>query len=423
MSLKIINLGYILCLSVLLFAGVKIGHAQNDNILQNPNLIRIYLDFEHNYDLDRYIRQEITFVNHVRDPLLAQVHVLITTKHTASQGQQFDLRFLGREKFTGQDQELFYFSPQSNSHDDERRGLVKIIKMGLMSYVGQVSGFDSLFVNYHSLAPGFVSEATDETWDFWVFFIDFSSGFSAQEVNREFNLRGTVRADRVTGLWKVKNEAQYEYEEEKFVEDDQELRSILKRWDVNSEVVYSLSEYWSAGFFANLNSTTYRNIKLGLSLSPAIQYNFFPWSESLHRKFLVGYMAGLRSYKYFEETIYYKMNENLLFHGVVTELEMVQPWGRIDIELQAWHYPQMHDKYSLIADTEISLRLSSNLSLYLDARLEKIHDQIYLPIGDATIDEILLKRRQLATTYDVHYWFGLSFTFGSIYNNVVNDRM
>jgi hypothetical protein len=68
---------------------------------------------------------------------------------------------------------------------------------------------------------------------------------------------------------------------------------------------------------------------------------------------------------------------------------MTKPWGNIDFEFEASQYLELRDKYSLI----------------------------YLPKGDATIDEILLKRRQLATTYDIGLTLGFRYTFGSIYNN------
>lgn len=51
-----------------------------------------------------------------------------------------------------------------------------------------------------------------------------------------------------------------------------------------------------------------------------------------------------------------------------------------------------------------------------------IHDQINLVKQDLTYDEILLQRKEIATQYEYYVNFGLSYTFGSIYNNVVNPR-
>jgi hypothetical protein len=42
--------------------------------------------------------------------------------------------------------------------------------------------------------------------------------------------------------------------------------------------------------------------------------------------------------------------------------------------------------------------------------------------GGATTEEVLLRRKELATQFSYFTSFGLTFTFGSIYNNVVNPR-
>ncbi|MDA0334911.1 MAG: hypothetical protein O2782_07090 [bacterium] len=55
--------------------------------------------------------------------------------------------------------------------------------------------------------------------------------------------------------------------------------------------------------------------------------------------------------------------------------------------------------------------------------MERINDQLSLAVGGATLEEVLLRRRELATDYKVWSRAGLSYTFGSIYNNVVNTRL
>jgi hypothetical protein len=52
-----------------------------------------------------------------------------------------------------------------------------------------------------------------------------------------------------------------------------------------------------------------------------------------------------------------------------------------------------------------------------------VRDQLYLPAGDATEEEVLLRLRQLETSYFYQVSFGVSYTFGSIYNSVVNPRL
>jgi hypothetical protein len=51
-----------------------------------------------------------------------------------------------------------------------------------------------------------------------------------------------------------------------------------------------------------------------------------------------------------------------------------------------------------------------------------IHDQLSLPRAGANKEEILLQIKQIETNYSYNVNLGLSYTFGSIYNNVVNPR-
>jgi hypothetical protein len=70
----------------------------------------------------------------------------------------------------------------------------------------------------------------------------------------------------------------------------------------------------------------------------------------------------------------------------------------------------------------MSVRLAKQLSVYFEIESEIIHDQLYLPKGDASLEDVLLRRRKLATTYEISGNIGIRFTFGSIYNSVVNER-
>ncbi|MGH7471956.1 MAG: hypothetical protein ACRENP_28730, partial [Longimicrobiales bacterium] len=51
-----------------------------------------------------------------------------------------------------------------------------------------------------------------------------------------------------------------------------------------------------------------------------------------------------------------------------------------------------------------------------------IRDQIALRKGSSDQVDVLLRRRELLTGYDYQAGIGLSYTFGSIFNNVVNPR-
>jgi hypothetical protein len=68
------------------------------------------------------------------------------------------------------------------------------------------------------------------------------------------------------------------------------------------------------------------------------------------------------------------------------------------------------------------VRLFRGFSFNVFASYDKIRDQISLQKGSATRDEVLLRLRQLSTNYSYYLSFGFSYSFGSIYNNIVNPR-
>ena len=69
-----------------------------------------------------------------------------------------------------------------------------------------------------------------------------------------------------------------------------------------------------------------------------------------------------------------------------------------------------------------NVRLFKGLSLNAGAGYNWIQDQVYLPKGSQNAVDVLLRRRALLTGFEYFTHFGVSYTFGSIFNNVVNPR-
>jgi hypothetical protein len=126
--------------------------------------------------------------------------------------------------------------------------------------------------------------------------------------------------------------------------------------------------------------------------------------------------------RYNEETIYDRMQEHLFQGRLSAALEMKQPWGSVEIQVEGSLYFHDAEKNRLRFSIDTSLHLLAGLSFEVDGNVSMIHDQLALPKSGATTEEILLQRRQLATQYQYYVSAGLSYTFGSIYNNVVNPR-
>ena len=92
------------------------------------------------------------------------------------------------------------------------------------------------------------------------------------------------------------------------------------------------------------------------------------------------------------------------------------------MDLSGFHFLDDMGKSRLSFSPNADLRIAKGLSLSLYADYTVLHDQLYLPKGEATREEVLLRQSQLATTYRAYLYMGLSYTFGSVLNNVVNPR-
>ena len=181
-------------------------------------------------------------------------------------------------------------------------------------------------------------------------------------------------------------------------------------------------DHWSIGTWITASSSTYNNIDIALNPAPAVEYNFFSYSESTRRQLRFLYRLGYSFRRYREETIYDKISENLLSESLSVTLELKERWGSISTSLEGFHYFHDFSKYRVEIYSDLELRIFKGLSLNLFGAFSAIHDQLSLPKGGATVDEVLLRRRELETHFDYFASIGFSYTFGSVYSNVVNPR-
>jgi hypothetical protein len=366
-----------------------------------------------------YIRTEIPFVNYVRDRKEADIHLLITTQRTGAGGTEYTMAFIGLQDFVGIQDTLKYVSKSTDTRDDVRKGMVRVIKLGLIPFITKTPIADYISVLFEEKVQ---PTAVEDKWNFWVFYIGFSGSVDGEMQRKSLSLRGNLSASRVTPESKLRmsvsgnfNESKYTYEEESFSSySDQKNFSVM--------YVKSLSEHWSIGAWFTAYSSTYSNIDLSLSPSPAIEYNLFPYSQSTRRQLRFVYRIGYSFRRYMEETIYDKTRENLLSESLSITFEVREPWGDASTTIVGSHYFHDLSNNRLQLYGHLSLRLTKGLSLSVGGGFSAIHDQMALRKGERTLDEILLRRSELATDFDYHASIGFSYTFGSVYSNVVNPR-
>jgi hypothetical protein len=132
-----------------------------------------------------------------------------------------------------------------------------------------------------------------------------------------------------------------------------------------------------------------------------------------------------------EETIFDLTAEQYLSQSLAVALELKQTWGTISTTLRGTQYPgdfrngdkPFWQQVTWSVYGMVSWRIVEGLSFNLFGNYSAIHDQFSLTKAGASRDDILLQRTRLATNYSYYASIGLSYSFGAIYNNIVNPRM
>ena len=372
---------------------------------------------------DAHIRREITFVNYVREPDLAQVHVLVTDQATGSGGRMFTLSFLGRREFAGLDHTLQYNSPQSNTAAQERDGFTHMLSLGLVPYVARTPVAHQVRLTVaESLAPQLASMA--DPWRNWTMEVYAGGNLNMESTQRAWNARYGFYANRVTEEWKIRLRPYFNNNARLIRRTDRDdVRISHRRHGFDSFVIRSLGEHWGAGFFVDYITTTIDNLDHKVTVTPALEYSLYPYSEASRRQVTVAYRVGYEFADYITETIFQKTREHLFGHVLSTSVQYRQPWGSVSSGLTGLQYFHDAGLYRLTFDGGVSLRIGRGVSLNLGGSYQRINDQLSLPRGDASLEDILLERRRLATSYRGSGTVGLSYTFGSIFSNVVNPRL
>ena len=378
---------------------------------------KVFIDCE-DCDLD-YIRTEITFVNYVRDRKEAQVHVLITTLRTGSGGREYTLSFIGQNEFAGIDDSQAYYSNKTDTEDEIRFGMVNALKMGLMSYVARTPIAGRVRISYEAEDR---TRAKTDKWRSWVFSLNGTAHLHGEKSLSTRSLDAAFSASRVTPAVKLSLSLTGADALDHFDYADERIESRSRSIDLEGLFVKSLGEHWSVGAFVSARSSSYENLKAGLQVSPAVEFDLFPYSQSTRRQLRFLYKIGIKAARYKEETIYDRTRETRLVESLSSTFEIKEKWGSINTTLEASHYFYDLRKYRLGLFTVIQLKLFKGFSFYAVGSGSRIHDQLSLPKAGASLDEILLKRRQMATNYNYFLSVGLGYTFGSIFTNVVNPR-
>lgn len=390
--------------------------------------INIFMDCQaHDCDTAHF-RTEIGFVNWMRDRTDADVHVLITSEETGGGGSKYSLTFIGQRDFARDTLQLGFSTPQTSTSAERRDMLTNRIAQGLLHYAVNTTGMERVSVRMRTeqddgegstkLAPGM-----RDPWNQWVFSINLEGDTDGESRQSSRGLEFGLSAERVTEKWKIEMEGDGSYQEDHFELEEGPLTVIRRNYSVYSQVTKALAPLWSAGLQTTFGTSTFRNQKFYGRVAPVLEYSFVPYSEFARRRITLQYSAGANLYRYEEVTLFDRMEETVFDEELALIARFQQPWGSAGWHFSGSHYFHDLSRYELFGEVFTSVRLLKGLSFEADASYSRVHNQLFIRKGTASDEDVLTERRALATAYEYGASIGLRYTFGSIYNNIVNRRI
>ena len=192
------------------------------------------------------------------------------------------------------------------------------------------------------------------------------------------------------------------------------VTSYTNSKSISALVVKSISDHWSYGGTVYIGSSIYSNLDRSISAMPGIEYDIFPYSQSTRKQLRILYSLGYNYFNYTDTTIYEKTEEGHAQHSINVAYAVVQKWGQIDLSSEYSNYLYDWSKNNLSAFITLNLRLIKGLQVNFSGGASVLHDQLGLAKSGVTTEDILLKKKELATQFQ--YWGNFGFSYHLWFN-------
>ncbi|MFN9424118.1 hypothetical protein [Gemmatimonas sp.] len=415
--------------------GMPPGAMRPDSATLQSQAIRVFLDCQgriRGCDRD-FIVTDVNFVNWMRDRFDADVQILVSGLTNGGGGTENTITFIGRRAFEGMADTLVLNTLPNDPDDRIRRELARVFKLGLTRYVARSPIASRVQVAY--IAPfgrptQQQASAADlkDKWNLWTYTTNMNAFVRAEDRQQSVNASLSLSANRATEKWKMNFSLSGNINEQRFEIPPTATRPAFtvtneqRTYNATSLIVRSLSSHWSAGLKLGAGYSDFLNQDLALRAQPAIEYNLFPWTEQTRRQLTFLYNVGPNYSDYQRTTVFDRDTETRFSQQATASYVARQSWGSSNVSLDWLNYLHDFNRHALTLSGNVDLRLGRGFSLNIGGSAARINDQIYLPRAGNTEEEILLQRQALETGFRITTNIGIRYTFGSIYNTIVNQR-
>lgn len=368
---------------------------------------------------ETYLKQETSFLEYVRDQDLADIEIFIRDERNPTGSRSFEIKIDGNNEYEEISSSSIAVGYANDTSSTLRDKLLNKLKLALVPFL-DLANYD-LNIN---VDPSFKDLTVyDDKWKNWVFELSGSYNNDKEESRQTNRYEIEFEIDKLTEDWRIGAEIRRNETNRKFFSNDNTYKSNRKTTSLNGRVVRSITDHFSAGLFFGVFQNTYENIDLNRYIAPAIEYSFYPYKDVLSKEITLAYRIGTGKRNYIEKTIYGYEKQKLSSQTLSLNIRFRQKWGNISSYLNATQFLNDGTKKRFSLRSNLDIRIYEGLAVRFSGNINLIREQYSLAAGNTSIEDLLLQQREIATDYRTNFSIGLSYTFGSIYNSIINTRL
>ncbi len=416
-------MGKVFCLTIVLLNFIQVN-AQDTAKAK----LKVFVDCREGCDV-QFLKTEITIIDFVIDRTAADAHVLITSQPVGSGGKDYQLNFYGQNDYKNYIDTIHFITKPNAADAEIRQNLLQYLMLGFAPLIAKTSYAPDIQISMkgkNAVTEVADTSKTKDKWNYWVYTVGVKGELNADQVYKTNIFSSDLSANRTTDKLKIAfsaygslNNTTYNYSD-----GDTTTTYLVKNREIGfyHHVVKSLGPHWSIGYKADFSNNTFTNTKFKLYFKPAIEYNIYNFKDVNNSYLVIRYGVDLTNNHYYDTTIFDKISETLYGNKLSVTLTLNKKWGTINTGIHYRNFFKDPKLNSMGMSANADIKISGSFSFFVNVNAAIVHDQINLVKSGASEQEVLTRKRQIASNFNYNTSFGVNFRFGSILNNFVNPR-
>ncbi|MEN8223780.1 MAG: hypothetical protein ABFS05_00335 [Bacteroidota bacterium] len=416
---------------ILLFIGMYYVLRSQDQpdslIFQRDKALKIYLDCAY-CDQD-YFNTNFSSVNYVVERTVADVYIQITAMRTATGGTQYTMVLKGYGRFSSHQDTLVFSVPAHATEDQTRTAILEYTRLGLVPYLMKTPIRERITLFIDEDEEGFNYVDQSDKWRNWYFQVNGGGGINNQKSLESYSLNAGLYVSKVTPEIKFESSNNFSFSEQKFMlyDGDSLIYSNFSSQKELSSVnlfVKSLGNHFGLGVAMGYVKSDYHNLDMQLSVGPAVEYNLYDYALASTKQLRFIYGVDYEYSDYMDTTIYNVMYETRFTHALFIIYSFIEDKWSVNASAFGSNYLNDFTKFSAggMLSANYSFDTPEGLTVFGSCGFSYVRDQVGLKKSGLSSDELLLGTQAMETDYNYNFNIGFRFSFGSMFNNVVNPR-